>query len=205
MKNPLAAIAASAFAIKKRAKTLNDNRIIQLSEKIEKNSQRASDIITRLLNYAKPSYYKIEKVDLREILLSALDLALPENLKRKVKISKRLNKNIYTYGDATALQRVFINLLMNSIEAMNNEGKIDIKLSKNEHYAVISIKDYGPGIPEDMIEHIFDPFFTTKEKGTGLGLSVVSKIIKDHRGEIEVRSQENEGTEFIVKLPLAED
>ncbi|WP_029522546.1 ATP-binding protein [Persephonella sp. KM09-Lau-8] len=205
IKNPLAAIAASAFAIKKRAKTLNDNRIIQLSEKIEKNSQRASDIITRLLNYAKPSYYKIEKVDLREILLSALDLALPENLKRKVKISKRLGKNIYTYGDATALQRVFINLLMNSIEAMNNEGKIDIRLTKNENYAVISIKDYGPGIPEDMIEHIFDPFFTTKEKGTGLGLSVVSKIIKDHRGEIEVKSKENEGTEFVVKLPLAED
>ena len=88
---------------------------------------------------------------------------------------------------------------------MNHKGKIEIKLTKNEQYAVVSIKDSGPGIPEDLIDEIFDPFFTTKEKGTGLGLSVVNRIVKDHSGKIEVISEEGEGTEFIIKLPLSED
>ncbi|MBK3331893.1 GHKL domain-containing protein [Persephonella atlantica] len=205
IKNPLAAISASAFAIKKKGERLKDNRIIELAEKIEKNSSRAADIINRLLNYAKPSYYRSEKVNLREVILSSIDFSIPDSRKKDIKVYKRLRSDIFTYGDKNALQQVFINLIINAVEAMNNRGRIDIKLTKNGNYAAISIKDYGPGIPEKMVEEIFDPFFTTKEKGTGLGLSVVSRIVKDHHGKIEVHSKEGEGTEFIIKLPLMED
>ena len=205
IKNPLAAISASAFAIKKRGNRLKDNKIIELAEKIEKNSSRAAEIINRLLNYAKPSYYKAENVELREILLSSIDFAIPDSKKKDIKVYKRLRSGIFTYGDRSALQQIFINLLINAAEAMNHKGKIEIKLTKNEQYAVVSIKDDGPGIPEDLIDEIFDPFFTTKEKGTGLGLSVVNRIVKDHSGKIEVVSGEGEGTEFIIKLPLSEE
>ncbi|WP_293445243.1 ATP-binding protein [Persephonella sp.] len=205
IKNPLAAISASAFAIKKRGETLEDGKIIELAKKIEKNSSRAAEIINRLLNYAKPSYYKAENVDLKETLISSIDFAIPDSKKKDIKIHKRLKSGVYTYGDKSALQQIFINILINAAEAMNHKGKIEIKLSKNEQYAVVSIKDTGPGIPEDLIEEIFDPFFTTKEKGTGLGLSVVNRIVKDHSGKIEVISKEGEGTEFIIKLPLSED
>ena len=205
IKNPLAAISASAFAIKRKGERLKDNKIIELAEKIEKNSSRAADIINRLLNYAKPSYYRSERVNLREVILSSIEFSVPDSKKRNIKIYKKLPSDIFTYGDKNALQQVFINLIINAVEAMNSKGRIDIRLTKNENYAVISIKDYGPGIPEDVIGDIFDPFFTTKEKGTGLGLSVVSRIIKDHQGKIEVRSQEGEGAEFIIKLPLMED
>ncbi|WP_457626315.1 two-component system sensor histidine kinase NtrB [Persephonella sp.] len=205
IKNPLAVISASAFAIKKRGNKIKDSKIVELSEKIEKNSSRAADIIDRLLNYAKPSYYKAEEVELRDVLLSSIDFAVPDSKKKDIKIYKRLKPGVFTYGDKNALQQVFINLIINAVEAMDYKGRLDIKLTKDDSYAVISIKDYGPGIPEELIDEIFDPFFTTKERGTGLGLSVVNRIVKDHNGKIEVKSKEGEGTEFIIKLPLSED
>ncbi|WP_457640006.1 two-component system sensor histidine kinase NtrB [Persephonella sp.] len=205
IKNPLAAISASAFAIKKRGNRLKDSKIVELAEKIEKNSSRAADIINRLLNYAKPSYYRSEKVDLKEVILSSIEFAVPDSRKKDIQIEKNLQSGVFTYGDRNSLQQVFINLLINAVEAMEGKGKITITLTKDENSAIISIKDTGAGIPEDMLDEIFDPFFTTKEKGTGLGLSVVSRIIKDHNGKVEVYSREGEGTEFVIKLPLLED
>ncbi|WP_457642867.1 ATP-binding protein [Persephonella sp.] len=205
IKNPLAAISASAFAIKKRGNRLKDSKIVELAEKIEKNSSRAADIINRLLNYAKPSYYRSEKVDLKEVILSSIEFAVPDSRKKDIQIEKDLQSGVFTYGDKNSLQQVFINLLINAVEAMEGKGKITITLTKDENSAIISIKDTGAGIPEDMLDEIFDPFFTTKEKGTGLGLSVVSRIIKDHNGKVEVYSREGEGTEFVIKLPLLED
>ncbi|NPA58089.1 MAG: GHKL domain-containing protein [Aquificae bacterium] len=203
IKNPLAAISASAFAIKRRGNRLKDGKIIELAEKIEKNSSRAADIISKLLNFAKPSYYKMERVNLKDVLLSSIEFALPEK-KKNVKIYRRLRSDVYTYGDRNALQQVFINLLINAIEAIEDrQGIIEVKLTKDKEHAVISIKDNGVGIPKDVLNEVFDPFFTTKEKGTGLGLSVVKKIITDHGGEIEVNSVEGGGTEFIIRLPLS--
>jgi len=206
IKNPLAAISASAFAIKRRGNRLKDGRIIELAEKIEKNSTRAADIINKLLNFAKPSYYKMENVNLKEVILSSIEFAIPEKKKKDIKVYRRLRSDVYTYGDKNALQQVFINILINAVEALeDHKGVIEIKLTKDRENAVISIKDNGVGIPKDVIDEVFDPFFTTKEKGTGLGLSVVKKIIKDHNGDIEVYSREGEGTEFIIKLPLSEE
>ncbi len=205
IKNPLTAISASAYRIKSKAKKLNEDKIVEFSEKIETHSERARNIIDRVLNYSKPSYHKLEYLNIKDILRQTLEF-IEHSLKgKKIKIRTNLRKNIYINGDKNALQQVFINILMNAIEALENieNGIIEIDLDKNENYAVVTIKDNGEGIPDEIKEKIFEPFFSTKDKGTGLGLSVVDRIVKDHGGEIYVNNKD--GTTFVIKLPITEE
>jgi two-component system NtrC family sensor kinase len=109
------------------------------------------------------------------------------------------------------INQVFMNILHNAIQAMNEkkggeEKNITIKTYKNDRDLFISIKDNGVGIPEKIKNKIFDPFFTTKQvgEGTGLGLSIAHSIIKSHNGEIQIKSEEGKGTEFIIILPLSQ-
>ena len=205
IKNPLTAISASAYRIKSKAKKLNDNKIIEFSEKIETHSERARNIIDRVLNYSKPSYHKLEVINIKDILRQTLEF-IEHSLKgKKIKIKTNLRKNAFVNGDKNALQQVFINILMNAIEALEHieNGVIEIDLDKNEEYVIVSIKDNGIGIPDKVKDKIFEPFFSTKDKGTGLGLSVVDRIIKDHGGEIYVDNKN--GTTFTIKLPITEE
>ncbi len=201
IRNPLTTVKAAAFSIKKRAEKNNDDRIKKLAESIEKNSDRAEKIIEKLLNYAKPSYYKKKPVNIKDIIEASIEVSIPSNLKKKIHIKSNI-QDALVFADPGSLQQVFVNLLMNAVEALKDDGKIEIFNLLNGEYVEIHIKDNGEGIPEDKIKDIFEPFFTTKEKGTGLGLSVVHKIIKDHNGYIEVKSKQGEGTEFIINLPV---
>ncbi|RMA97764.1 two-component system sensor histidine kinase NtrB [Hydrogenothermus marinus] len=210
IKNPLTAISASAYRIKKNGEKLGNEKIIELSEKVEFHSDRAKNIIDRVLNYSKPSYYKLEKINLKDILNQTLEFINHSIKGKNIKIKKNIRKNVYVYGDKNSLQQVFVNLIMNSIEAIQDkskdeleEGIIEINLDReNDRYAIVKIKDNGIGIPESILEDVFEPFFSTKVEGTGLGLSVVKRIITDHGGQIFVESKEGEGTEFIIKLPI---
>jgi signal transduction histidine kinase len=107
-------------------------------------------------------------------------------------------------GDGRYLQQVFLNIILNAVDAMPRSGSLTI-IGKNEPYKVsISITDTGCGIPAKNLERIFDPFFTTKSvgEGTGLGLSVSLGIVKEHRGEIRVESEVDKGSTFTVILPV---
>ena len=97
-----------------------------------------------------------------------------------------------------------MNLLSNAADAIQGKGSIRISLQKNGNQAIISIRDSGTGMPEEVKSHIFEPFFTTKEvgDGTGLGLSISYGIIEKHKGTIEVKSEVGKGTEFILTLPI---
>jgi two-component system NtrC family sensor kinase len=208
IKNPLAIINQNAFMVKRRIQKLcsnveNIDNILESIERIERNVIRATDIIERLLNFSKPYYTKAEKVNLREVVEEAIKLAILQAQKSNISFSKKL-VDAYVKGDKNALIQLFINLILNAIEAIENKGKITIKitpLKRTENVRVV-IKDTGKGIPEDILDKIFEPFFTTKEKGTGLGLAVSYRILQDHGGKILVNSKEGEGTEFILTFPL---
>jgi C4-dicarboxylate-specific signal transduction histidine kinase len=109
--------------------------------------------------------------------------------------------DIYCYSDE--LNQVWTNLIHNALQAMKNSGILEIKLYEEGEYQVVSVKDNGSGIPDDIKEKIFKPFFTTKSagEGSGLGLDITNKIIKKHDGKIELESKEGEGTRFIVYIP----
>ncbi len=207
IKTPLAVIESAVFRIKKR---VQDNKeVMQFLEKIKQQTQQAEKIINRLLNYAKPSYWQIEYTNLKEILEEALEIAFhSKDSKLKIEnidIMPNIEQDLFVEGDKTALQQVFINLIINAFEAIEGKGKVEISLEKEGDFAKVIIKDTGIGISKENLKKIFDPFYTTKERGTGLGLAVVKRILEDHRGIIEVVSEKGEGTTFIVKLPLAKE
>jgi two-component system NtrC family sensor kinase len=102
------------------------------------------------------------------------------------------------------IQQVFLNLFLNSMDAMPDGGEIRISIKNRASHVEIEFSDTGKGIDESIIDRIFDPFFTTKPagKGTGLGLSICYGIIKDHNGTITVKSKKEQGTTFVIKLPI---
>jgi len=108
-------------------------------------------------------------------------------------------------ANAGQLQQVFMNLVLNAFQAMSGGGTLRLTTRPgSERTVVVEVADTGCGIPPDQLPHIFDPFFSTKEegKGTGLGLAITHHIITDHGGEIEVRSEVGQGTQFTIELPL---
>jgi signal transduction histidine kinase len=135
-------------------------------------------------------------------------------------VEQRYGKDLYdVFVDENQIEQVFLNFFLNAFDAIGKSGKIQVVAENasesnpildrrnrmtsplSNRYIQISIKDSGVGMPEGLREKIYDPFFTTKSNGTGLGLSIVYQIIREHGGQIEVRSEENKGTEFIVLLP----
>lgn len=107
--------------------------------------------------------------------------------------------------DAEKIKQVILNLVLNAIDAMGGSGPpitIRTRYSADRERIEISVRDRGPGIPKETLDHLFIPFFTTKPNGTGLGLAVCQRIVTNHSGEIRVESQVGVGTEFTVRLPL---
>jgi PAS domain S-box-containing protein len=198
---PLTGISSYVQMLQKK---VSDAHFAQILEKIESQTERVSRIIKNLLNFARnPSDLAFHRVNLRDNLqeiislieykLKAMDIALELNLAPV--------RPIWAQGER--LQQVFINIILNAIDAMPNGGRLAIDLSETAGDAVIAITDTGAGIKESHLPRIFDPFFTTKGlgKGTGLGLSISYAIIKEHEGRIEVESEVGKGTRFTLVLP----
>ena len=188
-------------------------------EKILQNCQtgliKIRDIINNLLTFSRKNYNTslksgdikdLVKVNLHEIIEIALDL-LKHEYKDRIGIHKNYDSgNIELFGYSGQLEQVFMNILLNACQAIEQKGEIWIETSKNKEYVLIEISNSGPPISEEIINKIFDPFFTTKKvgKGTGLGLSLVYNIIKKHNGEIRVENNNNGNKKvtFKIKLPL---
>ena len=114
-------------------------------------------------------------------------------------------KPVMVNGNANQLQQVFVNIILNGVQAMGPGGVLTLKVETADHMGRVVIRDNGPGIPEEVKTRIFDPFFTTKSEGTGLGLSVSNSIIEEHNGKITLESIEGKGTTFYIALPLVQE
>jgi len=177
----------------------------QILKKIEAQTERVARIVKSLLNFARnPSESMLYQVDLKETLegiLSLIDYKL-RNLNIRLELSLDSINPIWAHGER--LQQVFINIILNALDAMPDGGTLIIELSKKEDQAVIEIQDTGTGIKTQHLPNIFDPFFTTKGigKGTGLGLSISYAIIKEHEGRISVESKVKKGSTFKIFIPM---
>ncbi|MEZ7891608.1 MAG: ATP-binding protein [Candidatus Wallbacteria bacterium] len=164
---------------------------------------RVDNIISNLLNFARPSKPEFNNTSVVKIIETILLLVESKiKLMNTTVIREFPEKEVLVLCDSAQIKQVFLNLLQNSLQAMrmseNNILKISIK-EENE-YLYISISDNGCGIPHENLKQIFDPFFTTKDNGTGLGLSIVHRIIEEHGGSITVESEVGKGSTFTVKL-----
>ncbi len=204
LKNPLAVITSSAFALRRKLEKGDIEKGLKLIDRIEKNSRRAEEIINKLLDYAKPSFYSKQKINLREVVENSIDFIKSTIKEKDIDIRKELEDTTLK-GDKNFIEQAIVNILLNSVEAIEEKGRIEVYLKRKNDYILLKIKDDGYGIPEDIKEHIFEPYFTTKANGTGLGLSIAKKIISEHNGEIEVKTEEGKGTEFIIKWKFGND
>lgn len=175
-------------------------------EKIKRQTLRASEIVNNLLNFSRTGNVEFAELDIHRVLDDTIQLLEPQLRNTQIKLERLYGDNLpNTVGNATKLQQVFMNLLINARDAMPQGGILTIRTQYRETAILIEISDTGVGIAPENIAKIYDPFFTTKGvgQGTGLGLAVSYGIIQEHKGRIFVESKPGQGTQFQIKLPVA--
>jgi signal transduction histidine kinase len=206
--NSLAAILGRAQLLRRQ---LNDQALIRNLDIIQTAAEDAAATVRRIQTFARKSAVKeFERLEIRGLLVDAIEItrtrweneARLRGLEYEVNLDAQLE--ISTYGSASELREVFVNLIVNAVDAMPRGGKLDITCCQNEERVQLRFSDNGTGMPEDICQKIFEPFFSTKgAHGTGLGLSVSYSIIERHEGSIVVTSQPGSGTTFVIDLPAA--
>jgi PAS domain S-box-containing protein len=162
---------------------------------------RLNRLLTEFLELARPRGIAREPVHIGTIVDGVVELQQGAALGRSIRLHKEIAPDgCVALGDAEKLTQVVLNLVVNALEAMKNGGTLTARVYPETDRVLLEITDTGPGIPEDVLENVFDPFFTTKEAGTGLGLSIVRKIVDQHGGDVQIRS-ESTGTRVTVSIP----
>lgn len=168
--------------------------------------RRCKDITHKLLSFARQADSRVAEVSLTPLIKEVVDISMQQARYARVDFSLDLDEQLSPVNaSVTELQQVFLNLVNNSIQAMEGEGgSLSITCREDNGQALVTVADTGPGIPAANLNRIFDPFFTTKPvgKGSGLGLSICFGIIHQLGGEIDVESTVGQGTRFIVRLPF---
>jgi len=176
---------------------------------IESEIERVNKIIRQFLDFARPRPPALQRLDLHKLLEDTLHLVAYELEAQGIILEKNfMDKNPYVAVDGEQMKQVFLNILLNAIQAMPQGGKLTVatfqeNLPSLGEELVVSFRDSGEGIPPEIIEKIFEPFFSTKEEGIGLGLPIGQRIIEEHKGKIRVESYPQKGTTFYVYLPLS--
>lgn len=179
--------------------------LVSSSHNINTAVERASKIVFALKSYAHTSPgSELRPIDLREGMGTVLTL-YQHQIKQGVELVYRADDLPAVLGRPDELNQVWTNLIHNALQAMHQQGTLDIRMSPEADGVLVSVGDNGPGIPAAIRERIFEPFFTTKPagEGSGLGLDIVRKIIERHAGRIDFETEEGVGTTFRVWLPLA--
>lgn len=186
----------------------NPLKIKKYAEKIVREANKASEIISWITRYSHEAKdADISPVNIHEVINDSLDTIMRIRNSGNIHIIKDFRKIALISGNRTELHQIFVNLIDNAADAMNDQGTLDITTQMSNESVEIIISDSGVGIPNENLNQIFEPFFTTKEEehGTGLGLFITSLIIKKHNGRIAVESQLGKGTTFSIVLPTSRE
>ena len=168
-----------------------------------KETDRLNRITQEFLGFVRPRQPEFEQADINEAIDSVMTLTAQEARKARVRVERRLDPSIGKRSiDSGQLQQAFLNLILNALQAMPEGGVLTVESMIRESAIEVRIADTGPGIPEENRKKLFSPFFTTRGDGTGLGLAITHRIIKNHRGQIEVHSDPGKGTIFTVRIPV---
>ena len=206
--NPLGSIMLYSSMLKRDLeKKMGDQQGVEDLKLIIEEAVRCKNIVSNLLNFARQGKLNVSTVHISDLLNDVIKVVLVKPENRSIEFILNDNtSDIEIEGDVDQLKQVFINVIGNACEAMEESEvrNLEIAVDNTEKDVIIKIKDTGCGVSDENIKKLFTPFFTTKKmgKGTGLGLAITYGIIKMHRGDIRVKSTLKEGTEFTIKLPL---
>jgi signal transduction histidine kinase len=201
IRNPLGIIRSSAELLKKKVTKFDPTNTIP--DIIVEEANRLNRIITDFINFAKPRSPNLVPCRIEEVIeknITFLAMQIEEN---GYTIKQNYQNSLpEIQADAAMLYQSFLNILINSMQAMPNGGTIEIAIRANAKIVTINFEDEGQGISDEVIKKIWDPFFTTKEMGTGLGLGVVKNLIESHGGSIQIQNRSQGGARVTVELPL---
>lgn len=210
IRNPLNAMKGAIVHLKRRRP--GDPLLQEYTGIILEEIERLNGFATDFLYFARQSEPKLMPTDMNELIHNALTLFQERFNQGKIRVSEDLDASIPSVlVDPHQIEQVIVNLLINAMDAMAEEGRLEVSTAVRENEGemvplkrslIITIRDDGAGIPQGDMRSIFDPFFSTKETGTGLGLPISLGIVESHGGRLRVRSREGEGTTVIVELPL---
>jgi len=209
VKNPLAIIIQGVEYL--RTSTGSDSLIVNVIDRINKSAFRADSIIKGLLSFTRQMPIQAEQVNIVPVIDETLSLIDHQFKLKNIKLIKHISPELPTVTmDINQIKQAFLNLLLNSVDAIQNRGTITISAepmvnATGELQLQIIFADTGCGIPKDKIEKVFDPFYSTKEDASnaGLGLSIVKGIIDKHNGTIKIESETEKGTRVIIGLPAS--
>lgn len=201
IRNPLAGIAGVIDIIGRDLPESSPGR--QVLQEVKQEILHIKNILSDLLDYARPKQPVFHEADLNVTAERAVSLARQQILSRPIQMDLITDDRLpLVEHDPAQVQQVLLNLLLNAIQALDGEGQVRVELAAKPGFAVVRVKDTGHGIPPQALPNIFRPFFTTKGGGTGLGLSLARRIVEDQGGAIVVSSTLGQGSEFTVELPL---
>ncbi len=213
LRNPMTAIRASIAVLKSHPERIHPADMEKLAF-MESASAQMSRLIDDLLLLARMDYQAPDQegwvsIELDELLADLLDIYSDQAQQLKISVNFSFTPNINIYGDASQLQRLFMNLLTNALQYTPAGGTVSVALQRQNHYALVAIQDTGIGIAPTDLPHIFKRFWRAEaarcqyQQGSGLGLAIAKTIAQRHQGDITVQSKLGKGSCFCVKLPLA--
>ncbi len=202
IKNPIAGIKGALEVIHNKTGASDPRR--EVFAEILFQIDRIHNIIQDLLSYARPKNINVSLASPNACIRNAIRLAQPQINGKAIQFHfTPMREDALAVLDTNKIQELVLNMMLNSISAIEKEGKIEIRLQESkDKELIITVMDDGAGIKEDILPQIFKPFFTTKPRGTGLGLSICQTVIEAHKGSLEVKSQVGRGTSFTIRLPV---
>lgn len=177
----------------------------ELATTVEKELKRIDTMVSQMLRFAAPRPHMFSKIRIHDVLETSLRLLQHQINGKLISLKREFTPASDTiHGDDSQLQQVFMNLLLNAIEAMGPNGALLVRTEVDHGKRIfrIHIQDNGAGISKENRAHLFEPFFTTKKNGTGLGLAISQRITHEHHGKIEMKSESGQGSTFTVSLPV---
>jgi two-component system, NtrC family, sensor histidine kinase HydH len=204
IRNPLSIIRGTVQLMERDFKEVSGLK--EYVRVIKEQSDRENRVIQELLDYARPSRQILLDMNINVLINSVLAFTDKYIQDKHVKLELNLDDNLPTITiDGDKIKQVFVNVIINACESMENGGTLSIRTTKENRWIKTYFEDTGVGMDELQVKSIFNPYYSTKPKGTGLGLSISSSIIQMHNGIIEVSSKRGEGSIFVVKLPYRKE
>jgi signal transduction histidine kinase len=202
IRNPLGGIEIYAGLIAEDLPDVDERKehILKVIQEVRKLDQ----VISEFLNFARPAPPTAECVAMGDLVADAAFLLAPDMQHGRVQYRAEVAADAMVFVDPEQIKRALFNLMKNAVQAMRDGGLLCVRARREGEEVLVEVVDDGPGIATEVRARLFEPFFTTREKGSGLGLAVVSQIVEENGGHLELESAEGEGTTFSMYLPIAE-
>jgi PAS domain S-box-containing protein len=200
IRNPLCSIELFSSMLEKELEGTGHQK---LAHGITSGISSLNTILTNMLFFARPHKPLMKSIRLNQVIEETSELCAPLLQSRNISFSQLLFESMIA-GDAELLKQVFMNIIINAVQSVDEGAEISVEMKKNCRHVIVDISDNGMGIRQEHLEKVFDPFFSTKDTGTGLGLAIASRIMQGHKGYIRVTSEEGKGSKFSLYFPLAD-